>query len=527
MFTKLFRVVLIAAIIAGMFASLAINPQPVQAQENQYQIVDCANVMQKICATIGSDQIASLKALSQYWGLYVTNGRKNYKYHETWIRNNNPAGWNSWQGEEFVPDQVMLGSSNVELPRMGIELKDGELYYHQPGYLLDSEVPIPLPNSGRDSWKKINLKNLPDIDWDGDFQLYESYYLDGTNLFRWIWVPEPTANGVTLNVIDLTVGFLEEVKHLPKSYVFDYDQPADIDWIPGEALRIASVNMNSRRIAPTYEVTLQDISWYWEDELQRLLDQGMDDTQAWDRLLKSKGKEIKSWIGTKPNYKNTTWRATVEWVDNYVILKGSEAYRIADHALMTSRACTSEEHCYSTSYTPQVGEIVYVYPYTLDDNWRARQSHHDWSNLWVLNVYPGRIITKSDSELLQSRIDAGEVKSFRALLLEPEDLDGDGELDIVYQNGNGVSKEKQILPSFIGDMPPINHAVYVWVYTDKAVTKYDSNPEGKVAAIFDTDGTLWYFNNYAEKGQSFDAETYGVSCGGMMAVNLYFEDCIP
>ncbi len=517
---KLFRVLMIAAILASLFGMLAI-PEPVQAQENQYQIVDCANVTQELCATIGSDQIASLKALSQYWGLYVTNGRKNYKYHETWIRNNNPAGWNSWEGEEFVPDQIILGGNNVVLPRMGIEMKDGELFYHQPGYLLDSEVPIPLPNSESDSWKKINLQKLPDIDWDGDFQLYESYYLDGTNLFRWIWVPELTVNSVTLNVIDLTVGFLEEVKYLPKSYDFNYDQPAHIDWVPGEALRIASVNVNSRRIAPTYEVTLHDISWYWEDELQRLVDQGMDDTQAWNKLLKSKGKEIKSWIGTKPNYKNTTWRAAVEWVDNYVIIKGSEAYRIADNALMTSRACTSEEHCYSRSYTPQVGEIVYVYPYTLEANWNAQSNNSDYSYLWVINVYPGRNISSKDNTLLASRILAGEVHRIDGVISEPLYNPVDHDTVVNYDNGT------KILPIFVGEMPPVGTAFHAYIYTDKAVTPYDDSPEDRIMALFDDEGKLWYFNNYAEKGHSFDAETYNISCGGMMTVSLYFEDCVP
>jgi hypothetical protein len=531
--TYVWRIVLALAFLFGQMISIT----PVHAQEGG--TIDKVWCLTKgNCSVIGTDAILALKKESQNWGLYVSNGAKNFKYDETWIRNENEAGWHSFGNETVVPDQIMIDPSlDLNIRLMGIVVQNGILSYHVPGWLLEGEVPTALPNSTM-SWEKINLSTVTDIDFKGEgVDLNRSYYFDGLNIYAWLWAIDQRDSYILIHVLDVNIGFLTPVKALPRNNDYHYDKVANFNWVPGEKLHVENVYKDSRSILPTYEITLEDISWFYDDYIQALADRGMDEENAWEKVMKQHAHEIEEMTGVFPNYKNTNWRATIEWIDGYQFRRnGVELINIEDNNVISSRACTKAEHCYSTGYTPAAGDNVYVDPYTLEDIWGWKKfekgNHIDMANLWVINVDPGREITTSDKALLQSRIDAGEVKKVFAIIEEPADINWDGDLEVVYNTGvlrdGETNPDSATLPISVRHVPPVNTVAYVWIYTDKASTKYDAHPEGEVMAIFDSRGKLWYFNNHVEKGHSFDAETYGLDkCGGMMTMDNWIDGCVP
>lgn len=505
MIAKLARLFLITAILAGTLASLAISAHPVYAQEEITSVIYCKGADPNPCEILSEAALVDLESISKFW-MYQSYGMYDFRIQGVWYT----------RAVDPIPDEIHIDrDSFTSIPQLGIYWWKDRLVYHESGWTYDDDIPLTNPNKA----EELSVYEL------SEERRLVTYQWDGAKTLTWNFDVELTDTEIVIKVNQFMVQFMYPVDTLPYFTQETYDLPANVDWVSGEELRVVAVHKNSRTIPSTWEEKWlwEDVSWLYEDDLNELIANGTDETEAMEIINTKFQKDANKYRGVFPNYKNTLWSVTQEWIDGYTFERqDGSLVRISEDNLMTSRACTEEEHCYSTSYNLSVGDLVYVYPYTLEDIWNSLDYENGaYANLWVFNVSPARDVTLADKTLLVHRMQAGEVTRIDGVISEPEDIDGDGELDITYEDGT------MILPLHTGYMPPVGTSFHGYIYTESAVIPHDNAPEGRVMALFDEDNMLWYFNNSGEKGHSFDAETYGISCGGMMSINLWFEGCTP
>ena len=498
--TKFWQIVL--AILVLILGLATVNP--VFAQEETYEeIVYCDNQSDRSCEILSARTIEFLKDKSNRWDYFLSYGENNYSIRGIWYT----------KPFDPIPSEIHIAKdSYTSLPQMGIFWWKDHLVYYQSGWLRGNNTPLTNPGD------PIILKteDINDDTW------FVSYSWNGSAIMTW-------NVGVSLDDFDLVIHInqfmmqtLTPTGKLPPYTEYSYDYPADNNWIPGEELEVLGVYTNTRTVPDVYLTNWEDLDWYFEDQIAELRAQGVTESDIWS-TIKSRyqnDEEVLEMLKPWYNYKNTMWKVSRTWVDNYLIgWHGGFVYRYAEDNIMTSRACSEEEHCYSTSFTPKVGQILFVYPYTLEDiqSWKEYENgdHVDLSNLWLFDVYPGRKILARDQELLDRKISMGEVSRLVATITG-------------WNEDGKIQTDKGLLNLSVSVMPPIGTQITAWIYNEDAEAKYYSRGEltGKVMALFDDQGLIWFFNNDAEYGFSFDAEIYSTGhCGGLMNIDLWVNGC--
>lgn len=486
-------------VIALLFGAIAIkHPTVAKAQQEEptHEPVVCGNYLVNECQVLSPQEIATLQADADFWGLYISNGDNSYRYKGEITRVPNQAGWNTFGQINAVPSEIRVRRDSwTSIPQMGIYWWKNQLLVTKPGYLLEGEIPTPLPAKG--GTNPVEEIGVPD--WN-NFSVTESSSWDRGKILVWAFVPELTEKEVILHVFDVYAGFLESVESIPLPVEYEYTNVASVDWIPGEDLEVVSVNTNARLVQPFWEETWDwsDVDWVYEDDHERFIKAGFTEAQAREAVRLMYEADKLEFSNVYPNYLNTEWTATVEWTDNFdVKRRDGKVYRIENDRLYTWKAC--EEWCYSTSYTPVVGGHIYVDPYTF------------WYNdtdaaLWTTNVTPAREILEKDQELLEKRLAAGEITEQLSVVtgIYDKDWDDDGQIDSKLVNTNNGPIDLPILY-----LPPMGTAVYVYTYT-KTSQAPNMDLAWDVMALKDARGDLWFFNTEAEYGSGFDAETYNV-----------------
>jgi len=496
---KLWCAVVIFVLLFG--AVLSIN-HPVSAQAEQeepkHDPIECGKYLVNECQVLTTEEVAALKEGSDFWGIYISDKNGTYKYKGDITRVPNPAEWGPFGLIDKIPSEVHIRrDSFTSLPQMGISWANGQLTVTNPGYLLEGEIYTPLPPKGGVSVFAEDKISTPD--WK-NFTTIESSSWDGGKILTWEFVPQVTENEMILHIFYLYVGFLEPVDVLPHPTEYEYTEVASVDWIPGEDLEVISVNTNARHIPLTWEETWDwlDVAWMYDYEYEQFIEAGFTEDQANQSVRLIYEADRQEFSGIYPNYRNTKWTATIEWVDNVEIKKrDGSVYRIKNDHLYAWKAC--EEGCSSTSYTPNVNEHMFVDPYTF---WNIETDII--ANLWTTNVDPARQILEKDQNLLDMRLAVGEVTVELSVVtgIYDMDWDNDGNVDskLIDTNNGPID-----LP--IHYLPPIGTAVYVYTYTTSS-TQDHSNWD--VMALVDAREGLWYFNSEAEYGNGFNAKAYNI-----------------
>ena len=433
-------------LVALIMALTLINPTPARAATQPHAAVVCQGGP---CAVLTPVEIAGLKKGASDWaGLYLSYGGKyDYKYSQSWVRVPNSAEWPSFGTIDLVPSEIRIKrDSFTSIPQMGVYWWKNQLAFYEPGWLIPGEIPTPLPNY-TGALTTILAQDIPQPDWTNIKSVTSYAWNGGDMILTWLFVPEVRAMEIVLHILDLRTGFLKVVDDLPGQYSYDYDSPASMKPIPGEELTVIQVGTNSRSVPRREE----------------------DGTQ---------------------NYQATTWRATQQWTDSYVLQRADGSlYRLANRSIIAERACTPEEECYSRTYELSAGEKVYIEPYTLWD------IDTEYANIRLSNVNPARPILPADQELINQRLATGEITKVEATVIGPEK----------WLSTKIIGTDQGTLDLVIHYMPPVGSKVVAYIYKTAPLQGWG------VMALFDEQGRLWFFNTEVEYEGTFDATTYNVT----------------
>ena len=495
--------VLMALIV--LISALAAAAHPAYAQEEATNVVYCSEQENRSCEVISAEIIGKFEEEANFW-MYLTYGVHNFRVNGVWYT----------RTVDPIPTEIHIDrDSYTSIPQMGIFWQQDSLVYNQVGWAYDNDVPLTNPNA-QQVFTADELSSEP---------MLVTYQWDGAKTLTWNINVAISDEEIIIRVNQFMVQFMYPISQLPSYERQTYTLPADIEWVSGEELEVVAVHKFSRTVPATWTETYlwEDVSWMYEDNLSRLIAGGMNKGLAEDIVQAQFEADADQYRGTFPNYENTLWRVTWEWEDGYTFQRrDGSLIKISDDNLMTSRACTKEEHCYSRGFTPEVGQTLYVDPYTIWNiaDWKDYKggTRKDLANLRLINVSPARDILPQDWELLQKRWRHAEVDPFFATIT-----------GWVYDGSfMKIETDQGPLNLRASVSPPIGTKIAAYIYNQSASAKHYNPGEltGRVMVLFDDQGKLWFFNNSIEYGFSFDAETYSTGeCGGLMTIDNWVDGC--